>query len=58
LHLRVQRILRHDDNHGHVLVDQRKRAVLELASKDTYDGGVSSRKVIVELDKYPRSACS
>lgn len=31
LHLRVQRIARHDDDHGHVLVDERERAVLQLA---------------------------
>lgn len=34
LHLRVQRVARHDDDHRHVLVDERERAVLELARED------------------------
>ncbi len=33
-HLRVQRVARHDDDHRHVLVDERERAVLELAGED------------------------
>lgn len=35
LHLGVERILRHDDDHGHVLVDQGQGTVLELAGEDT-----------------------
>ena len=35
LNLGVERILGHDDDHGHVLIDESKRTVLEFASKDT-----------------------
>jgi len=35
LDLGIQRVLGHDDNDGHVFVNQRKRSVLELASEDT-----------------------
>lgn len=35
LYLGVQRVLRHDDNHGHVLVDQGEGAVLQFTSEDT-----------------------
>lgn len=35
LHLGVERVLCHDDDNGHVLVNERKGAVLQLAGKDT-----------------------
>jgi len=43
LHFRVQRILCHDDYNGHVLIDQGERAMLEFASKDTYQD-ISGKK--------------
>lgn len=35
LDLGIKRVTRHDDDHGHVLVDKRERTVLQLASEDT-----------------------
>ena len=35
LDLGIQRVLGHDDDDGHILVNQRKRAMLKLASEDT-----------------------
>jgi len=37
LDLGIQRVLGHDDDNRHVLVNQRERAMLELASEDTYN---------------------
>ena len=34
LHLGVERVLRHHDDYGHVLIDERERPVLELAGED------------------------
>ena len=34
LNLGIQRILRHDNDHGHVFVDQGQRTVLQFTSKD------------------------
>lgn len=36
LDLGVERVLGHDDDHGHILVDQGERTVLELSSEDTW----------------------
>lgn len=35
LHLGVQRVSGHDDDHGHVLVDQREGSVLEFTGENT-----------------------
>ncbi len=36
LHLGVERILCHDDDNGHVFVNESKRSVLELSGKDAF----------------------
>jgi len=35
LDLGIKRVTCHDDDHGHILIDKRERAVLEFASEDT-----------------------
>ena len=34
LDLGIERVTCHDDDHGHILIDKRERAVLEFASED------------------------
>ena len=35
LDLGIERVTCHDDDHGHVLIDKRKRTVLQLSGEDT-----------------------
>jgi hypothetical protein len=53
----VERVLRHDDDDGHVLVDERERAVLQLAGEDTYEGMSESVKEGMEGKEAPPSEC-
>jgi hypothetical protein len=46
LYFRVKRILSHDNYDGHVLINKGERAVLQFASKDTYqDNSAMNRSV-------------
>ena len=60
LDLRIERVTCHDDDHGHVLIDKRERAVLQLPGEDTWQpkNSITILKTkCLELTNLP-NACS
>lgn len=57
LHLGVQRILGHDNDDGHILVNEGQRTVFQFTGKDTCDASILGLPTRREMT-YPRSACS
>lgn len=58
LDLGVERVLGHDDEHGHVLVNQGKRAVLEFTGKDSWRAGETGTEQKRLEKTNPLNACS